>query len=172
YLRRHNHLEVDAEHVIVTVGGTQAIFISQAVGKLLATARGGTARLHCITPTWMKLPANQARILGVPYDDVPLTFVNGVWSVPPMPTFPGTSDDVHMLFVVNPANPISQVFASSAFPSAGSLKLLDVTYEAMLYDGEGHLDLSDINAELESTFIIGSMSKTFAIMGLRIGFVV
>ncbi|MEA2165529.1 MAG: aminotransferase [Thermoanaerobaculia bacterium] len=172
YLRRHNGWTVNPAHVIVTNGGTQAIFVAQAFVKLLAEDRGGTARLHCITPTWMKLPVNQAKILGVTYDDVPLTFENGVWTVPLLPQFFGSAADVHMVFAVNPANPIGQVFRSSELRSPGSFTILDVTYESMLYDGDGHLNLADVAPHAESTFIVGSLSKTFAVPGLRIGYLI
>jgi arginine:pyruvate transaminase len=119
----------------------------------------------------MKLPANQAKILGIPFDCLPLTFTGGAWVVPPMPSF-GSGTDFHMLFAVNPANPIGQIFASAELRCHESFTILDVTYESMVFDGDGHLNLSHVAMHAESTFIVGSLSKTFAVPGLRIGFLV
>jgi len=172
YLRRQNGWSVDPSNVIITNGGTQAILVVQALLKLFAKARGGKAHLHCIAPTWMKLPINQAKILDIPYDDVPLTFRDGVWTVPPLPQFFGSAADVHIVFAVNPGNPTGRVFESSKLRAPGSYTILDITYESMLYEGEGHLNLGDMAPYAESTFIVGSLSKTFAIPGVRIGYLV
>src|SRR5262249_46204636 len=152
-------------NVIVTNGGTQAILTAQAHLKLFAESRNGKANLHCITPTWLKLPINQAKILGIPYDEVPLVFKDGLWTIPPLPQFFGDPADVQIVFAVNTGNPTGQVYESSKLRAPNAYTILDITYESMWFEG-GHLNVSDMAPYAESTFIVGSLSKTFAIPGV------
>lgn len=173
YFERYNHLEIDPSAVLVTPGGTTAIFVAIALLKLAAAARRGSLHLHCLTPTWQVLPLNQARILGVESDDLPLSFRNDMWTSPSPAAASCVSDrDIDVVLGAVPGNPIGRVLPLDWLRVQGAYTIVDATYEAMLYHGSGHLDLGDLAHYRASTFIVGSFSKTFAIPGFRIGFLI
>jgi aspartate/methionine/tyrosine aminotransferase len=173
YLQRQNSLSVDPSRIIVTIGATQAILVALGTLKLAARLQGGALQVHFLTPTWNVLPRNQARMLDVTCDDVPSTLTDGVWTIPALPDFHRAGGaDVHVVFGANPGNPTGRLTSLDSLRSPESFCLLDITYESMLYEGEGHLDLAPLAVHAPSTFVVGSLSKTFAIPGVRVGYLV
>jgi aspartate aminotransferase len=106
--------------------------------------------------------------------EVPSVFTGSEWQI----NRPSLSSLVlqrtlDVLFVVNPSNPTGSIVAegSAAFPALFGQTvpcILDITYDAMVYGPSQPF----VPADCGHHFIVGSLSKTFAIPGIRVGFLV
>lgn len=83
------------------------------------------------------------------------------------------------ILLTTPHNPTGKVFTRSELELIASLCqehnvpcVTDETYEHMTYDGHEHISMATLPGMAERTITMGSYSKTFAITGWRIGFIV
>ena len=89
------------------------------------------------------------------------------------------SERTKFVVVNTPANPSGKVFTRAEIESIGrlcerydALLVTDEIYEYMVYDGHPHISPATVNSLSQRTITIGGYSKTFAITGWRIGYVV
>lgn len=173
-IRRVNGYRVRPEHIAVTVGGTGAI-----LSTLLATVGPGDEVL-IPDPHWpqykMQLAACGAR--GVPYALDP---ANG-WLPDIAQMEKLITSRTRMLIINSPANPTGAVFPRQLvtellnFAHWHDLYLLsDECYDEMVFEGE-HTSpavlMTPQEFERGRTIAVYTFSKTYAMTGWRIGYVV
>ena len=170
YYRREQGLELSAEHIVVTSGGTEALAASllaliepgdevvlvqplyDAYLPLVQWA-GGTARLISLTPPHWTLPLDQlAAAIG------PCT--RGI--------------------VLNtPNNPVGTMLTRAELEGIGALAeahelwvLCDEVWEGMVFDGTPHVSPLSLPALAQRAVKIGSAGKIFSLTGWKIGWAV
>jgi len=174
-LAKKAYLEYDLNYdpnfeIIITVGGTEAVF-SALVGlinpgdEVLIPNPGFVCYEPCVLLTG-----------GIPIS-IPLLEKNG---------FKPSVDDVMSLItpksrviVLNyPNNPTGAVLSfneMSALAKAAvehdMIVISDEVYEKILYDGTKHYCAATFPGMRERTLVVNSFSKTYAMTGLRVGFV-
>ena len=83
------------------------------------------------------------------------------------------------ILVTNPGNPTGKVFSRWELEQVAALArkhdilvVVDEVYEYLVYDGREHLSLAALPDMAGRTITMGSYSKTFAVTGWRIGYLV
>ena len=90
------------------------------------------------------------------------------------------SDKTKLLVVNSPCNPTGAVFGKDALKEIAELALekdffivSDECYEEFVYDGAKHYSIASFSPEIaEKTITVNSLSKTYAMTGWRVGYVV
>ncbi len=170
YYRREQGLELSAEHIVVTSGGTEALAASllaliepgdevvlvqplyDAYLPLVQWA-GGTARLISLTPPHWTLPLDQlAAAIG-----------------------PRTRGIV----LNTPNNPVGTMLTRAELEAIGVLAekhelwvLCDEVWEGMVFDGTPHVSPLSLPALAQRAVKIGSAGKIFSLTGWKIGWAV
>jgi aspartate aminotransferase len=158
------------EQVVVTVGAAGALFCS-----LLAIADAGDEVL-LPDPGWANL--------------VPMTLAAGARPVPyPLDRATGFEADLDALVALigprtralvlnSPANPTGAVFSREAITAVATLAaergiwlISDECYDALVLEGE-HVAAAAVSPEPAGVVTVRSFSKTFAMTGWRVGYVV
>lgn len=83
------------------------------------------------------------------------------------------------IVVNNPCNPSGKVFSTQELQWIGDFckrheiwAITDEVYEFIVFDGREHISLASLPGMFERTITIGSFSKTLAITGWRLGYIV
>ena len=162
---------VDAErHVTVTCGVTEAINVA-----MLAILDPGD-EIIIIEPAHENFVPS-ALLSGAHPVAVPLTEQNFRLDVDLLKQ--ALTDRTRALMLNTPHNPSGRVFDADElltitdFVVNNNLVLItDEIYDRILYDGRTHVCPGSIEALRERTVTLGGMSKTFAITGWRLGYII
>lgn len=168
-LARENAIEVDVEQVWVTVGATQALH--QAMRVLLATGD----EVLVPDPGYTTFTMN-ARMLDV--EPVAYTLRSDHGFAPDLTELERLVTDRTRLIIVNsPSNPLGTVLNEGqlrellAFAQRHDLWVLsDEVYEYFTY-GERHTSIASLDQD-NRVFSAFSLSKTYAMTGIRVGYLV
>jgi aspartate aminotransferase len=83
------------------------------------------------------------------------------------------------IFINTPHNPTGAVACRETLQAIAALAdqynlwiVSDEAYEHVIFDGKQHLSIGSLPAARDRTFTVFSMSKTYAMSGLRIGYIV
>ncbi|MEL6168119.1 MAG: aminotransferase class I/II-fold pyridoxal phosphate-dependent enzyme [Pseudomonadota bacterium] len=158
------------ENVLVTAGGQAALFATHH-----AVLDEGTRALFP-DPFYPTYPGTVRAVGGVPVP-VPTRAEDGF--VPRPESILAASDgNARSLLINTPNNPTGAVYDRTALEGiadavreAGLWLISDEVYETMVWDGS-HLTPRALPGMAERTLVVGSMSKTFAMTGSRIGWIV
>jgi aspartate/methionine/tyrosine aminotransferase len=173
-----NGIPVDVEQVWATVGGTQAIHLAME----LTLAAGDELLIPDPGYTTFTMSAKILNAQPVPYSLTPERgFLPSIEELETLVT-PRT----RMIIVNSPSNPLGAVFPRAvleellAFARRHDLWVLsDEVYEHFTW-GEPHVSLAALDAEsragdgggIERVFTAFSFSKTYAMTGIRVGYLV
>jgi aspartate aminotransferase len=168
-LARENDLHVDVEQVWVTIGGTQALH--QTMGLLLAA--GDEVLVPDPGYTTFTMNAHMLDAVPVPYV---LTPANGF--EPDVDELDRLVGDRTRAIVVNsPSNPLGVVYSEQTlarlldFARRHDLWVIsDEVYEYFTY-GSKHVSLASLDHD-DRVFSVFSLSKTYAMTGVRVGYLV
>ncbi len=168
-LARENDIHVDVEQVWVTVGATQALH--QAMRLLLAA--GDEVLVPDPGYTTFTMNARMLEAEPVPYPLLPdRGFLPSIEELERLVT-PKT----RLLVVNSPSNPLGSVFPEPVlrelldFAVRHDLWVLsDEVYEYFSYAGK-HVSLAALD-DTDRVFSVFSLSKTYAMTGIRIGYLV
>ena len=168
-LARVNDLRVDTEQVWVTVGATQALH--QAM--VLTLAAGDEVLIPDPGYTTFAMNARMLDAIPVPYSLLP---ENGFLpDIAQLETLVGARTKV--LIINSPSNPLGVVFPRDTlqelldFASRHDLWIIsDEVYEAFTYDSE-HVSVAALDTSYR-VLTAFSLSKTYAMTGARIGYLV
>jgi aspartate/methionine/tyrosine aminotransferase len=173
-LRRNNRLAgVERSHLQVTVGAT---------GALAAAARAVLdpgEEMIVPTPHWPLIRGIVTNAGGVPVE-VPLTqrlytdeSLNAAELIEPAIT-----DKTAALYLTTPNNPDGKVLSRRHLEQLAQLAhahdlwvLSDEVYEDLIYQGE-HVSIGSLPGMSERTISVFSLSKSFALAGHRLGYMV
>lgn len=108
---------------------------------------------------------------------IPLT--GSEWSFDIEAVRAAVSPKTKFILLTNPGNPTGKVFTREELEALRKVALendllivTDEVYEYLTYDGRTHISLASLPDMAERTITMGSYSKTFAITGWRIGYLV
>jgi aspartate/methionine/tyrosine aminotransferase len=177
-LAADNEIAVDIEQVWVTIGGTQAIHLAMQ----LTLADGDELLIPDPGYTTFTMSARMLNAHPVPYS---LTPERGFMpSIEELETL--VSPRTRMIIVNSPSNPLGAVFSREvleqllAFARRHDLWILsDEVYEHFTW-GQPHVSLAALDAQtradagggVERVFTAFSLSKTYAMTGIRVGYLI
>jgi len=169
--RRDYGLSYDFEsEVLVTVGGTQAIFLALQVlinpgDEVLIPDPG----FLCYEPSVLMAG-------GTPVF-MPLVEENG-FKIEEEDVISQITDKTRLMIINSPNNPTGAVLSHDDLAKLAKLAverdmivISDEVYEKITYDDARHFCLSTFPRMRERTLVVGSFSKTYAMTGFRVGYV-
>ncbi|MFW9831783.1 MAG: pyridoxal phosphate-dependent aminotransferase [Candidatus Thorarchaeota archaeon] len=160
YLATYN-LEYAPEEVLITCGALEGL-----LDTMLALVNPGD-RVLVQDPAFGYF-ANQAKIAGAEVELIPMSpqFDIDVENKPP-----------HLVIINSPCNPTGSVASEQNVKQIvelanehDSILISDECYEFLRYDGNPHTCAATFNRD--NVIIVNSFSKSFAMTGLRLGYVV
>ncbi len=168
-LARENHLRVDVEQVWVTVGATQALHQAMA----LVLSAGDEILVPDPGYTTFTMSARLLGAVPVPY---PLTPAGGF--APQIDALErAVTARTRAIIVNSPSNPLGSMLDESQlqqildFAQRHDLWVLsDEVYEYFTY-GTPHTSIASLDRD-DRVFSVFSLSKTFAMTGFRVGYLV
>jgi aspartate aminotransferase len=169
YRRRYGAPWSAAESVI-TVGGKAALF-----ELALAVFEEGQ-EVILPSPCWVSLP-EQIRFAGAHPVEVPTSWTDG-FRIHAGPILDAITDRTRAILINSPCNPTGGVISAEDLRAVvagaaerGLLVISDETYDRFVYDGVAHASAASLAAEFpETVALVGSFSKTYAMTGWRVGF--
>ena len=171
-VRRVNNITVNPDsEVIITNGGQEAVFL------MVQTALRPGDEILVPVPTYNSYD-DAIRFAGAVKVSVP-TFVDRNFVVEPARVRSAITPRTRALLMVSPCNPTAGVIPPKAVRELVEiaaehdlLVLADEIYDQFLYDGAIHLSPASLDLGRERTITINSVSKTYAMTGWRVGWVV
>jgi aspartate/methionine/tyrosine aminotransferase len=158
------------KEVLATCGSTEAM-----MAALLTLIDTGD-RVIVFRPYYENY-VSQAKIAGAEIDFVDLK----------LPDFQFDADELEAAFkkkpkaiiICNPSNPTGKVFTKEELQTIADLAekydtyvITDEVYEHILYEGRKHVYFASLPRMWERTITCGSLSKTYAITGWRVGYII
>ncbi len=161
-----------AADTLVTVGGKGALFES----ALALYEEGDEVVLH--TPSWVTF-AEQIRFCGADVVEVATDGADG-FTIHAGDLLAAITERTRAVILNSPCNPTGGTIGAEDLRALvegcarrGVLLLADETYERLVYDGAPTLSVATLAAEYPDTVAIaGSFSKTYAMTGWRLGYLV
>jgi len=155
---------------VITVGGKAALF-----ELALAVFEEGQ-EVVLPSPAWVSLP-EQIRFAGARPVEVP-TRVDDGFRIHAEPLLAAVTDRTRAFLVNSPCNPTGGIISAADLrrvvefaAERGLLVISDETYNRFVYGGLEHASVAALAAEFpETVVLVGSFSKTYAMTGWRIGF--
>jgi aspartate aminotransferase len=155
---------------VITVGGKAALF-----ELALAVFEEGQ-EVILPSPAWVSLP-EQVRFAGARPVEVPTRVEDG-FRIHAEPLLAAVTDRTRAFLINAPCNPTGGIIAARDLRQVvefaaehGILVISDETYARFVYDGLEHASVAALAAEFpETVVLVGSFSKTYAMTGWRIGY--
>ncbi|NYF10975.1 aspartate aminotransferase [Leifsonia sp. AK011] len=168
-LARINDMTVDTEQVWVTVGATQALHQAMA----LTLGVGDEVLIPDPGYTTFTMNARMLKAVPVPYPLRPdAGFMPDVAELERLVT-----DRTRVLIINSPSNPLGTIFPRELlaelldFARRHDLWIIsDEVYEAFTWAGD-HVSIASLDGD-DRVFSVFSLSKTYAMTGIRIGYLV
>ncbi|TPW70214.1 pyridoxal phosphate-dependent aminotransferase [Schumannella sp. 10F1B-5-1] len=171
-LAERNGMHVDTEQVWVTIGATQALYLAMQ----LTLAPGDEVLVPDPGYTTFTMGACMLGAVPVPYALTPeREFLPSIDELEAQIT-----DRTRVLIVNSPSNPLGRVFPESTLRELLDLArrhdlwiLSDEVYEAFTWTGP-HISIAALAAEQGDDRVLSafSFSKTYAMTGIRVGYLV
>ena len=176
-LARENGIHAHVDDIVVTAGGTHGLYL--AIQCLLSAGD----ELLLLSPHWMALPKLVGFAAGARQRTLPvyLELQSGAWT-------PGEfaarlraalRPETRGIYLNTPNNPTGAVVSREHLAALAEVAierdlfvLADEAYEHITFDGARHVSLASLPGMAERTISIYTMSKTYAMTGWRVGYVV
>ncbi|WP_422486164.1 pyridoxal phosphate-dependent aminotransferase [Gudongella sp. DL1XJH-153] len=159
------------DNVMVAIGGMEAIFLS-----MLATVNPGDEVL--IPDPGYPNYEGQTVILGAKAVKVPVYEENN-FNIQAKDIENAITKKTKVLILNSPSNPLGSVLSKDNLAEIAEVVkkhdlfvISDEVYEEIIYDGYEHHSISQFPEIRENVMIVNSLSKTYAMTGWRIGYVV
>jgi aspartate aminotransferase len=176
-LARENRISCDADDVVVTQGGTHALFL--AFQALLSPGD----ELLVLSPHWMAIPKLVGFAHGARYRTLPayLELLQGTLGAAALAARlrAAIQPATRGLYVNTPNNPTGAVLTTEQLGAIAEVAIerdlwvvSDEAYEHLLFDGARHVSLASLPGMAERTLSVFTFSKSYAMTGWRIGYVV
>lgn len=170
-VRRDNKLPIDnADQVCVTNGGMHALFLT------FASLLDAGDEVIIPDPMWTEIAENIKLAYGVP--------VRCALDVEHGMAYTAANIERHItprtkaIFINSPQNPTGAVIARDGLKEIADLAIRhnlaiisDEAYEHVIFDGAEHVSIGSMPGAEERTVSLYSMSKSYAMSGLRIGYI-
>jgi aspartate/methionine/tyrosine aminotransferase len=169
-LARKNGLQVTADQVIVTSGGAHGLFCS------FQTLVNPGDEVMFFAPYWTPIK-DQVSFSGGVAVRVPWAEVRGKSDLTGVLESRRTSK-LRVIYVNTPSNPTGDVLDRQQLASIAEfakrnnlLVIADEAYEDLVHEGE-HVSIASMPGMVERTLTVYTLSKSFAMTGWRVGYVV
>ncbi len=169
-LAAKNSIEATKDQIIVTSGGAHGLFCS------FQTLVNPGDEVMFFAPYWTPIK-DQVSFAGGVAVRVPWTEVRGQQDLTEVLELRRTGR-LRVIYVNTPANPTGdmlnreQLSSIAEFAKRHNLVVIsDEAYEDLVYDGE-HISMASLPGMLERTLSVFTLSKSFAMTGWRVGYVV
>jgi aspartate aminotransferase len=167
-----DYLGVDETRVQVTGSGMAAVNVVMA-----ALMRPGDRLLH-ITPAWPN-SGNAARMRHAEVEEFPLTpTADGGFHLD-LPRLAARMPGARALFLNSPSNPTGWTASRDELAQildlcrqAGAWLIADEVYGRLVYEGPRAASALDVAGPDDRVMVVGSFSKTWAMTGWRVGWLV
>lgn len=169
-LKRDNHIEARTENVLITNGGKQALF------NLFMTLLNPGDEVLIPSPYWVSYSdmvavcEGQSRFIDTSSNHFKLTAKMVEEAITP------TSK---ILILNSPSNPTGMMIEKEELEKIAEIAIKynlylisDEVYEYFLYDGKTHFSIASLPKLSELVFTVNAVSKTYAMTGWRIGYIV
>jgi len=166
---RGTGVDADADEVIVTPGGKQALY------ETFQTLIDDGDEVVLLDPAWVSYEA-MVKLAGGSLSRVDLA-PHGFQLESALDELAETvSDDTELLVVNSPSNPTGAVFSETALEGVRDLAvehdvavISDEIYERIVYDAE-HVSLASLDGMTDRTVTINGFSKAYSMTGWRLGY--
>ena len=165
-----NHIEVDAEEILVCSGLTHAAF-----AVCMAALDEGDEVI--VLEPYYPQHVNKIELPGARVVSVPLDKANG-FRIDAQAIEQAITPATRMIALVNPANPTGRVFTYQELESLADiarrhdlLVMSDEVYEQITYDGNIHISIASLPGMKERTFTMFAFTKAYAMDGWRMGYI-
>jgi aspartate/methionine/tyrosine aminotransferase len=176
-LARENQIRCDADDVVITNGGTHALFL--AFQALL----GAGDEALVLSPHWMAIPKLVGFAHGASYRSLPVY----------LELLDGTLDPARLaarirgavtsrtrgIYLNTPNNPTGAVLSRAHLEAIAEVArerdlwvISDEAYEHLLFDGARHVSIAALPAMADRTISVFTFSKSYAMTGWRVGYLV
>jgi len=176
-LERENGIRCEPDDVVVTLGGTHALFL--AFQCLL----GPGDEVLVLSPHWMAIPKLIALSHGARYRTLPayLELLDGALAPGPLAARlrAAVTPETRGIYLNTPNNPTGAVLSRETLAAIASVAVerdlwvvSDEAYEHLLFDGHRHLSVGSLPGMAERTVSVFTFSKSYAMTGWRVGYAV
>lgn len=169
-LKEENNIETEKENVMITIGANQAFLLSLSSfikdgDEVLIPSPGFLSYGPCV------------KFAGGKPVEYPLKEKNNFRpKVKDLKEL--TTEDTKAIFINTPSNPTGTVLRRKELEEIADfliendlIAVTDEVYEKIIYDKE-HISLASLNGMSDHVFTVNSFSKTYAMTGWRLGYVV
>lgn len=169
-LKRDNALEYTREEVITCAGSKQALY---NLGMVLFDRRD---EIIIPVPYWVTYP-EQVRLAAATPVFVPTAEEEG-FRLKRRDVERVLTPRTKALILNSPCNPTGTVIETGELKAIAELAVekdfylvSDEAYETLTYDGVKHVSIASLGEEVKArTFVVGAVSKTYAMTGWRLGY--
>ncbi len=172
YYQRIYDLEIPSERVFVTSSGSTAMHLS------LAALLDKGDEVIAVTPIWKNL-LGAVELTQASTKQVSLDYIDDQWQLDLDKLFGAVSEATKVILVVTPSNPtgwtarIDELRAILDFArERGIWVLSDEVYGRLVYDGVRAPSFLDVAREDDLLLVVNSFSKSWAMTGWRLGWIV
>ncbi len=167
-----NGLKVpNADHVVVTNGGMHGLYI------IFRALLDPGDEVILPDPMWTEIAEN-IRLGGGKPVPVQLREENG-YQYDPAEIEAAITPKTRAIFINTPQNPIGVVAGRETLEAIVRIAekrdlflVSDEAYEHVIFDGQKHISLGSLTGAEDRTISVFSLSKTYAMSGLRLGYVI
>ena len=174
---RENGIHAHLDDIVVTAGGTHGLYL--AIQCLLSAGD----ELLVLSPHWMALPKLVGFAAGARYRTLAtyLELQSGAWTPAEFASRLAAAlrPETRGIYLNTPNNPTGVVVGRAHLEALARLAverdlfvLSDEAYEHITFDGERHVSLASLPGMAERTISVFTMSKSYAMTGWRVGYVV
>jgi aspartate/methionine/tyrosine aminotransferase len=176
-LARENRIACEPDDVVVTDGGTHALFLA------FQTLLGPGDELLVPSPYWMAVPKLVGFAHGARYRSLPLYLDALDGGLTPAALAArlreALSPATRGIYLNSPNNPTGVVLTREQLLAIAEVAIerdlwvvSDEAYEHLLYDGAAHVSIASLPGMAERTLSVFTFSKSYAMTGWRLGYVV
>jgi aspartate/methionine/tyrosine aminotransferase len=172
YLQRLYGVEISDERVAVTSAGMNAVQI------ICQATLGAGAKAIAITPSWPNI-MRAMTIAGAEVEEVPLRRGANGWSLDLEAVAAACTPGVKLLYVATPANPTGWAITREEAQALmrltrerGIALLSDEVYHRIVYDRPAAFSFLEIARPDDALFVVNSFSKSWAMTGWRLGWLI
>lgn len=173
-VKTFNHIPVSKDNIIVTHGATEAMM------AIFMSLFNPTDEILIITPAYAThlTQARMTRNAGRPIM-VPLAETENGWELDIARIEASITNNTKAILFSNPTNPIGKVYSEEELRQIASIAkrynlfiLTDEMYEYFVFDDKKHISIGSFPEVADRTISIFGLSKTYAMTGWRIGYIV
>jgi len=176
-LGRENAIRCEPDDVVVTLGGTHALFIA------FQSVLGPGDEALVLAPYWMAIPKLVAFVDGARMRSTPgyLEIMSGAWSPEDFARSlrAALKPETRAIYFNTPHNPTGAVLGREYLAALADVAIerdlwvvSDEAYEHLLYDGARHVSIASLPGMAERTLTAYTFSKSYAMTGWRVGYLV